>query len=89
MIQYNPNPKAGNEKPKISSSLPKVKIAMRFPARITPVNQSSDSEKSLRRRRDPIISVAKRLIADQRAERYKMRTSISFSSDKSGSGATS
>ena len=69
IIQYNPKPKTSNEKPKISSSFPKVKMAIRLPARITPVNHRSEREKSLRRNREPIISVANRLIANQRAER--------------------
>src|SRR5690349_14638294 len=88
-IQYNPNPNAINEKPKISSSLPKVKMAMRLPVRSTPVNQRSDTVESLRRRRDPTINVANRLRANQIAERYKARTSISFRQDKNGSGEAS
>src|SRR6476660_1854596 len=84
-IQYRPSPKAINEKLKISSSLPKVKMAMRLPPRITPVNQSRERVESLRRKRDPMISVETRLMANQIAERYKARTSISFRKDKTGS----
>src|SRR5688572_3311430 len=76
MIQYNPKLKASNDKPKISSSLPNVNMAMRFPVRMTPVSQRSDSEKSVRRKREPMISVPNRLMANQRAEMYRARTSI-------------
>jgi hypothetical protein len=43
---------------------------------MTAVSQRSDSEKSLRRKREPMTSVASKLMANQRADKYKTRTSI-------------
>src|SRR6266540_2835922 len=76
MIQNNPKKKAIQESPKISKNLPNVNKAIRFPAKITNASQKKDRPESLRRKRDPMISVANRLSANQMAERYKARTSI-------------
>src|SRR6266487_716772 len=76
MIHNNPNIKAINERPNISKTLPNVNKAIRFPTKSTAASQSRDRAKSLRRKRDPMISVANRLSANQMVERYKARTSI-------------
>ena len=67
--RYNPKIKASRERAKISSSLPKVKMATKLPARMTPVSQRNDRAVSLRLRREPTISVMSRLMADQSAQR--------------------
>src|SRR5215203_6287588 len=82
-IQYNPKPKASKDKLKISSNLPNVKMAMIFPPRMTPVSHSSDIVGSLRRNREPIMSVEIKLMANQIAERYSARVSIELMKDKS------
>src|SRR5437867_4589139 len=76
IIHNKLNTKASSEERKISSTLPNVSTAIMFPMRITTVSQSSERTMSLRRKRDPTSNVPNRLIANQRAERYKNRTSI-------------
>src|SRR5215204_3161385 len=76
VIQYNPNAKANQERPKVSKNLPNVNIAKKSPVKIMTASQISDRAESPRRKREPTANVTNRLSANQMAERYNKRVSM-------------
>ena len=78
VIQYNPNAKASQERPKISKNLPNVNMAKKSPVKIMTASQISESAESLRRKRAPTANVTNKLSANQMAERNNKRVSMIY-----------